>query len=151
MNLSNEHLFFSIRYAHEYNLTDGNFYTENTTVLLPGGEGYTHETGKKDDYCLQWQNGTKIKDTQGNEYCESGNGIEITVTPQYKWQWQWVEIFEKLEGPFEGILKYVLREEAPLDKPQLDFVKPKYYLPAAAHPVFELVMYKGDTVYTVKK
>ena len=42
-----------------------------------------------------------------------------------------------------GVLRYVLREEAPLDRPELDFVKPKYYLPALAHPVFELSMYKG--------
>jgi hypothetical protein len=113
-------------------------------VLLPGGDGYTHDTGKADEYCLQFTNGTKFKDAKtGLEYCESGNSIEVTVTPQYKWQWNWVEIFERLEGPFEGVLKYVLREEAPLDRPNLDFVKPKYYLPAQAHPVFELGMYKG--------
>ena len=67
----------------------------------------------------------------------------MTETAQYKWQFNWVEIFERLEGPFEGNLKYVLRDEAPNDRPALDFVKPKYYLPAASHPVFELAMYKG--------
>ena len=119
-------------------------------MLLPGGPGYKHDTGKEDEYCLQWQNGTKFKDKKtGLEYCESGHSIEVTVTPQYKWQWQWVEIFEKLEGPFEGTLKYVLREEAPLDRPNLDFVKPKYYLPAQAHPVFELNMYKGIKCFSI--
>ena len=48
-----------------------------------------------------------------------------------------------LEGPFESVLRYVLPVEAPNDFPELDFVKPKYYLPAQAHPVFELSMYKG--------
>ena len=67
----------------------------------------------------------------------------MTETAQYKWQFNWVEIFERLEGPFEGNLKYVLRDEAPNDRPALDFVKPKFYLPAASHPVFELAMYKG--------
>ena len=33
--------------------------------------------------------------------------------------------------------------QAPNDFPELDFVKPKYYLPAQAHPVLELSMYKG--------
>ena len=69
--------------------------------------------------------------------------IQVNETAQYKWQFNWVEIFERLEGPFEGNLKYVLREEAPNGRPLLDFVKPKYYLPAASHPVFELAMYKG--------
>ena len=69
--------------------------------------------------------------------------IQVNETAQYKWQFNWVEIFERLEGPFEGNLKYVLRDEAPNDRPLLDFVKPKYYLPAASHPVFELAMYKG--------
>ena len=55
----------------------------------------------------------------------------------------WVEIFEPLKGPFGGNLKYVLPLEAPYDKPELDFVKPKYYLPAQAHPVFELDIWKG--------
>ena len=37
----------------------------------------------------------------------------------------WVEVYEKLQGPFGGNLKYVLPLEAAYDKPELDFVKPK--------------------------
>ena len=75
-------------------------------MLLPGGEGYTHDTGKKDDYCLKYLNGTTFKNKKtGEEYCESGNSLEVTVTPEYKWQWNWVEIYETLEGPFEGIIQ----------------------------------------------
>lgn len=134
----------SIRYSDQYNLTTENYYTENETVLLPGGPGYTHRTGKDEGYCLQYPNGTKFVDRKtGLEYCEDGHSLEVTVTPEYKWQWKWVEVYEQLEGPFEGTLRYVLREEAPNDRPELDFVKPKYYLPAQAHPVFELSMYKG--------
>ena len=126
-------------------MTKENYYTENETVLLPGGPGYVHRSGKDDSgYCLQWPNGTKFTDAKtGLEFCEAGDSLEVTVTPEYKWQWKWVEIYERLEGPFEGTLRYVLREEAPNDRPELDFVKPKYYMPAQAHPVFELNMYKG--------
>ena len=133
-----------IRYSDMYNLTEENYFTENVSVLLPGGPGYTHATGKADEYCLQYPDGTKFLNKKtGQEYCESGHSTEVTVTPEYKWQWQWVEVFEMLEGPFESVLRYVLPVEAPNDFPELDFVKPKYYLPAQAHPVFELSMYKG--------
>ena len=73
-----------------------------------------------------------------------GDGVEVIVETEYKWMLNWVEIFEHLEGPFEGILKYILPIEAPYDKPPLDFVKPKFYLPAQAHPVFELEIWKGS-------
>ena len=61
----------------------------------------------------------------------------------YKWMLNWVEIYEQFVGPYEGTLKYILPVEAPYDKPLLDFVKPKFYLPAQGHPIFELSMYKG--------
>lgn len=125
-------------------MTDWNYYTENETVLLPGGPGYVHRSGKDEGYCLQYPNGTKFRDKKTNaEYCEDGHDTEVIVIPEYKWQWKWVEIFERMEGPSEAVLRYVLPEEAPNDTPELDFVKPKYYLPAQAHPVFELSMYKG--------
>lgn len=162
----------NLMYNSSWNLTNPVFHSENISLLLPGGEGYVHETGKNDDgYCIQFPNGTKILDENNKEKCYSGNSVEVVTpdnhhhynyqnpsqsshqhnfpsgqvneTAQYKWQFNWVEIFERLEGPFEGNLKYVLRDEAPNDRPLLDFVKPKYYLPAASHPVFELAMYKG--------
>ena len=132
------------RYSTDWNLTDPVYYPENITLLLPGGEGYTHNTGKDDTgYCLQFPNGTSILGENNEEKCHEGNSVNVTEEVQYKWQFNWVEIFAKLEGPFEGTLKYVLPEEAPNDTPLLDFVKPKFYLPAAAHPVFELNMYRG--------
>ena len=113
-------------------------------MLLPGGPGYVHDTGKDEGYCLQYPNGTKFVDKKtGKDYCEDGHSLEVVVTPEYKWQWKWVEIYEMQEGPSEGVLRYVLPEEAPNDIPELDFVKPKYYMPAQAHPVFELTIYKG--------
>ena len=88
-------------------MTKENYYTENETVLLPGGPGYTHKSGKDEGYCLQYPNGTKFIDKKtGEEYCEDGHSTEVTVTPEYKWQWKWVEIFEMLEGPSEGVLRY---------------------------------------------
>ena len=133
-----------LRYESDWNLTSPVYYSENITLLLPGGEGYVHTTGKNDEgYCLQFPNGTNILDENNEEKCYQGSSLEVNETVQYKWQFNWVEIFEKLEGPFEGNLKYVIPEEAPNDRPALDFVKPKFYLPAAAHPVFELNMYKG--------
>ena len=88
----------SIRYSDQYNLTTENYYTENETVLLPGGPGYTHRTGKDEGYCLQYPNGTKFVDRKtGLEYCEDGHSLEVTVTPEYKWQWKWVEVYEQLE------------------------------------------------------
>ena len=30
------------------------------SLLLPGGPGYTHDTGKLDEYCLQYPNTTAI-------------------------------------------------------------------------------------------
>ena len=69
----------SIRYSDQYNLTTENYYTENETVLLPGGPGYTHRTGKDEGYCLQYPNGTKFVDRKtGLEYCEDGHSLEIT-------------------------------------------------------------------------
>ena len=95
-----------------YNLTEENYFTENVSVLLPGGPGYTHASGKADEYCLQYPNGTKFLNKKtGLEYCESGHSVEVVATPEYKWQWQWVEIFEQLEGPFESVLRYVLPVE----------------------------------------
>ena len=101
-----------IRYSDMYNLTEENYFTENVSVLLPGGPGYTHASGKDDEYCLQYPNGTKFLNKKtGQEYCESGHSVEVVATPEYKWQWQWVEIFEQLEGPFESVLRYVLPVE----------------------------------------
>ena len=120
----------SIKYTNYWNLSDPVFYQEPYTVLVPGGPGYTHETGKSTEFCV----GT---------YCEGGDGIELSLVMTYKWELNWVEIFVPLQHPFEAILKYELPEEAPGDTPELDFVKPKYYLPARAHPVFQLTIYKG--------
>ena len=112
-------------------------------MLLPGGPGYVHDTGKAEEFCLKTENGSKIFDQGVKEHCYVGDGVEVVMESQYKWMLNWVEVFEKLEGPFEGSLKYVLPLEAPHDKPELDFVKPKFYLPAQAHPVFELGIWKG--------
>ena len=111
---------------------------------MPGGEGYTHDTGKNDDgYCLQFPNKTTIRDVLGQEKCHFGFGEEIVEESEYKWMLNWVEIYEQLEGPFEGTLRYILPEEAPNERPDVEFVKPKFYLPADAWPAFELSMYKG--------
>ena len=153
----------NIRYAFDRNLSNPVYYPENVTLLLPGGEGYQHSTGKTDDHCLQSESGEKLLDEFGEELCQSGNSLEVEVSPgsftatvfpwtepgklnfngSYKWMLNWVEVYETLTGPNEAELKYVLPEEAPNDKPHLDFVKPKYYLPAQAHPVFKLSLYKG--------
>ena len=82
-------------------------------------------------------------DETGSSLCYSGNSIEVNETAQYKWMLNWVEIFQKLEQPFEAELKYVLPEEAPNDIVNLDFVKPKFYMPAQAHPVYQLTIFKG--------
>ena len=97
---------------------------------MPGGPGYTHDTGFSDTYCI-------------GSFCSGGDGIELVLNTTYKWELNWVEIFAPLQTPFEAVLKYELPEEAPGDTPELDFVKPKYYLPALAHPVFELIIYRG--------
>ena len=111
---------------------------------MPGGEGYTHDTGKDDTgYCIQFPNKTAIKDEKGEENCVTGQGEEVEEVSQYKWMLNWVEIFERLEGPFEGTLRYIIKEEAPNERPSMEFVKPKFYLPADAWPAFELSMYKG--------
>ena len=78
------------------------------------------------------------------EKCYRGDGVEVIMESKYKWMLNWVEVYEKLQGPFGGNLKYVLPLEAAYDKPELDFVKPKFYLPAQAHPVFELEIWKGN-------
>ena len=67
----------------------------------------------------------------------------MTLESQYKWKLNWVEIYEQIQGPFSAALKYVIPHEDPEYIPSLDFVKPKYYLPAQAHPVFELEIWKG--------
>ena len=68
-------------YNSSWNLTNPVFHSENITLLLPGGEGYLHETGKDDDgYCIQFPNGTKILDENNKEKCYSGNSLEV-VTP----------------------------------------------------------------------
>lgn len=111
---------------------------------MPGGEGFTHDTGKNDDgYCIQYPNKTSIRDAMNQEKCHTGFGEEVTEVSEYKWMLNWIEIYEKLEGPFEATLRYILKEEAPLERPEVEFVKPKYYLPADAWPAFELNMYKG--------
>ena len=120
------------------------FYGENISVLLPGGPGFLHNTGKAENYCLKFTNGTHILGESGEEICQSGDGIEVDIESPYKWMLNWVEIYEPFVGPFEATLKYVLPLEDPMYKPPLDFVKPKFYLPAQAHPVFELNMYKGN-------
>ena len=137
---------FSIRYKSAYNLSNPEYYPENITLLLPGGEGYTHETGKDDDgYCIQFPNKTSIRDALGQEKCQTGpHGEEVIETSEYKWMLNWVEIYERLEGPFEGTLRFILPEEAPNERPDVEFVKPKFYLPADAWPAFELSMYKGE-------
>ena len=88
-------------------------------------------------------NKTTIRDVLGQEKCHSGFGEEIVEESEYKWMLNWVEIYEQLEGPFEGTLRYILPEEAPNERPDVEFVKPKFYLPADAWPAFELSMYKG--------
>ena len=106
------------------------YYQEPFSLLIPGGPGYEHETGLLDSFCV-------------GDFCAGGAGEELILNMTYKWELNWVEIFAPLQPPFEAILKYELPEEAPGDTPELDFVKPKYYLPAQAHPVFELSIYKG--------
>jgi hypothetical protein len=126
-----------IRFASDRNLSNPVYYSENITLLLPGGEGFTHGSGKAVDYCLQFKNGTKLRDYKTyEELCQAGDSLELEVDPgtftstefpwtppgelnfngSYKWMLNWVEIFEKLEGPNEGELKYVLPLEAPNDK-----------------------------------
>ena len=135
----------SIRYKSAYNLSNPEYYPENITLLLPGGEGYTHDTGKNDDgYCIQFPNKTSIRDALGQEKCHTGFGEEVVEESEYKWMLNWVEIYERLEGPFEGTLRFILPTEAPNERPDVEFVKPKFYLPADAWPAFELSMYKGD-------
>ena len=71
----------NLMYNSSWNLTNPVFHSENITLLLPGGEGYLHETGKDDDgYCIQFPNGTKILDENNKEKCYSGNSLEV-VTP----------------------------------------------------------------------
>ena len=41
-------------------MTHPEFYEEPIELLLPGGPGYVHDTGKEDEYCLQYTNGTNI-------------------------------------------------------------------------------------------
>ena len=53
-------LLFSIRYSSEWDLSTPVDYPEAIELLLPGGPGYEHPTGKLDDYCLQYPNGTSI-------------------------------------------------------------------------------------------
>ena len=126
----------NIRYTADRNLSHPVYYSENITLLLPGGEGYTHGSGKADDYCIQFKNGSRILDSQGQELCQSGSSLELEVdpgsyaatifpwTPQnevnfngsYKWMLNWVEIFERLEGPYEATLKFVFPIEFPNDK-----------------------------------
>lgn len=77
--------------------------------------------------------------------CYAGHGEDITEVAEHKWLLNWVEIFQRLEAPFEGELKYVLPLEAPNDIVALDFVNPKFYMPAQAHAVFKLTIYKGKT------
>ena len=48
-----------------------------------------------------------------------------------------------MQTPFEGKLKYVLPLEAPDDIVDLEFVNPKFFMPAQAHPVYELTIFKG--------
>ena len=135
----------SLRYSSEYNLTFPEYFPENKSLLMPGGEGYTHDTGKDDDgYCIQYPNKTSIMDEMGQPICLTGFGEEVIQTVEYKWLLNWIEIYERLEGPFEGTLRYINKEEAPDERPELDFVKPKFYLPADAWPAFELSMYKGE-------
>ena len=129
-----------IRYASMYNLTtEPEYFSENISLLLPGGEGFEHGSGKASDYCIQWRNGTKLISSKWQEMCESGDSLEIETDPgdfaatvfpwtpevspdflnfngSYKWMLNWIEIYELLEGPNEGTLKYVLPLEAPNDK-----------------------------------
>ena len=85
-------------------------------------------------------------DANGSTTCYSGHDIEIVEKSLHKWNLNWVEIFQKLETPFEGELSYVLPIEAPNDIVLLDFVKPKFYMPAQAHPNFKLSIYKGQSL-----
>ena len=39
-------IMFSIKYSNYWNLSTPVLYPENKTVLMPGGPGYLHETGK---------------------------------------------------------------------------------------------------------
>ena len=126
-----------IRYASSRNLTTNpEYFQENVTLLLPGGALYDHTSGKTSDYCIKWKNGSKIWDGNYKEQCQAGDSLELEVdpgsfaatvfpwTPQhvlnfngsYKWMLNWVEIYERLEGPNEAELKYVLPLEAPNDK-----------------------------------
>ena len=69
----------NLMYNSSWNLTNPVFHSENISLLLPGGEGYVHETGKNDDgYCIQFPNGTKILDAENKEKCYSGNSIEVS-------------------------------------------------------------------------
>ena len=70
----------NMMYNSSWNLTNPVFHSENITLLLPGGEGYVHETGKNDDgYCIQFPNGTKILDASNKEKCYSGNSLEVSL------------------------------------------------------------------------
>ena len=40
-----------IRYSDQYNLTEENYFTENVSVLLPGGPGYVHAKIANIVYC----------------------------------------------------------------------------------------------------
>ena len=126
----------NIRYATDWGLSHPVYYSENVTLLLPGGEGYTHGSGKDDQYCLQFKNGSHVRDSLGQEQCQSGSSLELEVDPgsftatvfpwtppdelhfngSYKWMVNWVEVFERLEGPYEAILKSVLPLESPNHK-----------------------------------
>ena len=71
----------NLMYNSSWNLTNPVFHSENISLLLPGGEGYVHDTGKNDDgYCIQFPNRTKILDENNKEKCYSGNSVEV-VTP----------------------------------------------------------------------
>ena len=89
-------------------------------------------------------------DELGEETCYSGNGIIVNETSPQKWTLNWVEIYEQMEKPFEGKLKYVLPLEAPDDIVDLDFANPKFFMPAQSHPVFELTIFKGKNVLILK-
>ena len=83
-------------------------------------------------------------DNSGQTLCNSGHGTEVTVVSQNKWLLNWVEIFEKLQTPFDGALRYILPDAPSIVSP-LYFSKPKFYLPDDAYPVFTLTIYKGQT------
>ena len=125
-----------IRYTTDRNLGQPVYFSEEITLLMPGGEGYVHNTGKTDEYCLKNTEGSTLRDTQGQPLCRTGSGLELTLDPgsfvatvfpwtqpgelnfngSYKWMINWVEVFEELQGPNEADLKFVLPLEAPDDK-----------------------------------